>query len=196
MQMSRFWFFSPRCPSDRVQHRLPYTLKPLDFEGSTIISEQFQEVKHQFVSPDMLLKWLIGKTNGHEESRYNFELFQVFFLWIEVHVILKEVCLLWQTRKPPSSSNFQVKVRLKILLPEKKLFIFIAAWLQTDKCFFQKFSMVNNLLQTERFINKTCKIQNDDMYWNGYVLFSSSSSSSSLYNHRILSIKMLLQGAV
>ena len=103
--------FSPWFPSDRVQHRLPYTLKLLNFEGSTIISEKFEQVKHQFVWPDMLLKWLIGKTNGHEESQYKFELFQAFF-WIEVCVVLKDVCLLWQTRKPPSCSNFQVKVRL------------------------------------------------------------------------------------
>ena len=40
----------------------------------------------------------------------------------------------------------------------KKLFVFIATWLHTDKCFFQIFSMVNNLLQTERFINKRCKV--------------------------------------
>ena len=83
--------FSPWCPSDRVQHRLPYTLKLLQLiEGSTIISEQFEKVKHQFVWPDMLLKWLIGKTNGHEESRYKFELFQVFFFGSRYVWLLKK----------------------------------------------------------------------------------------------------------
>ena len=73
---------------------LPKVLRCARF---AIISEHFEQVKHQFVWPDMLAKRLIT------EERDNFELFN--FFWIDV--VLIEVCLLWNTRKPPSCSTLQ-----------------------------------------------------------------------------------------
>ena len=93
MQMSRFWFFAHDALRTVSDTACPIPLKLLDFEGSTIISEQFEQVKHQFVWPDMLLKRLINKSNGLRKRllKYNFELFRGLFFWIEVHVVLKEV---------------------------------------------------------------------------------------------------------
>ena len=77
---------------------LPYILKLLDFEGSTMTSGQFEQVKHQFVWPDMLLKRLIGKTSGHwERLLVQFWAISCFF-FIEVHVVLKEVYVFYGTR--------------------------------------------------------------------------------------------------
>ena len=123
-----------------------------------MISEQFEKVKYQFVWPDMLLKWLIGKTNGHEESRYKFELFQVFFFGSRYVWLLKKFMSFMTHKETTFMLNLSSQGVTLNFIAWKKLFVFIATWLHTDKYFFQIFSMVNNLLQTERFINKRCKI--------------------------------------
>ena len=51
----------------------------LDFGWSTMISEHFEKVKHQFVSPDMLTKWLLVSKKDNLSH---------FILWIEVFLIV------------------------------------------------------------------------------------------------------------
>ena len=95
-----FLISSPWCPSDRVQDRLPYTLNLLDFEGSTIISEQFEQVKHHAVCLTWHViemthwqnKWSQKKNPGTILS------YLKFFFWIEVHVVLKEFYVFYGTR--------------------------------------------------------------------------------------------------
>ena len=198
MQISRFWFF----PHDALQ-TVSNTACPMPLSFwilmDLIISEQFEQVKHQFVWPDMLLKRLIDKTNGHQKRllKYNFELFQGFFFGIEVHVVLKEVYVYYGTQgNHLHAQPFKSRCAFKFYCL-KKIICFLEPVMTSQ--WQMLFLDIFNDLQTERFINKRCKIQNDDMYWNGYVLFSSSSSSSSsssLFNHRISFIKMLFQGAV
>ena len=96
---------------------LPYILKLLDFEGSTMTSGQFEQVKHQFVWPDMLLKRLIGKTSGHwERLLVQFWAISCFFFYWDTCICMylkKFMSFIWHTRKPPSCpSTFQVKARL------------------------------------------------------------------------------------
>ena len=80
-----------------------------------------------------------------------------FFFWIEVCVALKEVYVFYGTRgNHLHAQPFKSRCDFKFYCLKK--IVFIATWLHTDKCFFQIFSMVNNLLQTERFINKRCKV--------------------------------------
>ena len=155
MQMSRFWFF----PHDALQ-TVSNNASPIPL-SFWILRDILQSLNNlsksstmQFVWPDMLLKWLIDKTNGHRKRiPLRFWTISSFFL-DRGSVVLKEVYVFYGTR-----DNYVYTFTLNLssqgatlnFIAWKKLFIFIATWLHTDKCFFQIFSMViNNLLQTCR----------------------------------------------
>ena len=124
-----------------------YTLKLLDFEGSTIISEQFEQVKHQFVWPDMLLKWLIGKTLWSPKKTPGTILsyFKAFFLDRGTCKFFKKFIMSFMAHEETTFMlNLSSQGATLNFIAWKKLFVLTAAtWLHTDKCVqFQIFSKV------------------------------------------------------